>query len=32
MRPDPIGQSVIDRPHVQIDGLDAAKGAFHEGD
>jgi hypothetical protein len=32
MRPDPIGQSVIHRPDVQIDGLDAAEGPFHEGE
>ncbi len=32
MCPDPISQPMIDRPNVQIDGLDAAKGAFHEGE
>ena len=32
MRPDPIGQSVIHGADVQIDGLDAAKGPFHQGE
>ena len=31
MRTDPIGQPVVDRADVQIDGLDAAKGStFHQ--
>jgi hypothetical protein len=31
MRTDPIGQPVIHGANVQIDGLDAAEGAFHAG-
>ena len=29
MRADPIGQPMIDRPNLQIDGLDGAKRALH---
>ena len=32
MRTDPIGHPVIYGADVQIDGLDAAEGAFHQGE